>query len=285
MVDGVSDYHLAREKESRKRKRYQKATNDRARDNKNTETRDKDNGALSGGLVVGKHDDCDMSEDTTKADKSSNTLPKPVILDHLTVGINEVTKVLERMVRSHRQTVTAGKPTNIPDSQSQSRPRLILVCRADVEPPILIEHLPHLVAACNSSRCTLPGKAREGVWLLPLPKGAELALAEAMGLRRVSAMAIHDTAPEFLALASLLGNVPFPTASWLIPQVGDRTTILVPTHIKQLRTTAPKDMKATKEQRSLGRAAAKERNKRSKAVISKRVNVTVGSVNERLYHP
>ena len=36
----------------------------------------------------------------------------------------------------------------------------------------------------------------------------------------------------------------------------------MPTHIKKVRTFAPKDMKAAKEQRAKGRVAAKERTKK-----------------------
>ena len=44
---------------------------------------------------------------------------------------------------------------------------------------------------------------------------------------------------------------------------------MIPTHIKQLRTTAPKDMKAAKEQRTKGRAEAKRRKKELKVAESK----------------
>ena len=40
-----------------------------------------------------------------------------------------------------------------------------------------------------------------------------------------------------------------------------RGVALEPSHVKQLLTTAPKDMKAAKERRAKGRAAARERNK------------------------
>jgi hypothetical protein len=43
---------------------------------------------------------------------------------------------------------------------------------------------------------------------------------------------------------------------------------LVPTHIKQVRTSAPKDMKAAKEQRAKGRVAAKERTKKRRELKS-----------------
>jgi len=59
----------------------------------------------------------------------------------------------------------------------------------------------------------------------------------------------------------LLDGVPTLVASWLasIPRPQ-----LVPTHIKQVRTTAPKDMKAAKERRLEGKALAKQRRKGAK---------------------
>ena len=60
-----------------------------------------------------------------------------------------------------------------------------------------------------------------------------------------------------LSLKSLLDKVPILTASWL--SQADTSHTLIPTHIKQFCTTAPKDMKAAKEARSEGRAKAKQR--------------------------
>ena len=74
-------------------------------------------------------------------------------------------------------------------------------------------------------------------------------------------------------------SVPILSASWLSPPSSSQSHghSLVPTHIKQLRTTAPKDMKAAKEKRSRERTLAKERRKatveKSKK-IPKRVIIT-----------
>jgi ribonuclease P/MRP protein subunit POP3 len=87
---------------------------------------------------------------------------------------------------------------------------------------------------------------------------------------------IKNTTPDLEDFQSLLGSVPAFRASWLSPSVlpsnpitGALDPLLVPTHIKQLRTTMPKDMKASKEQRTKGRAGAKRRKKERKAAGSK----------------
>lgn len=112
--------------------------------------------------------------------------PRPDILDHMTTGINEVTKLLERTTRFHSRT-TIGKASDM-ELISKARPAIVLVCRGDVIPPELIQHIPHLVAACNTRRI---GTNAPSVHLVPLPRGAESSLAEAIGLRRVSVVALH----------------------------------------------------------------------------------------------
>ena len=63
--------------------------------------------------------------------------------------------------------------------------------------------------------------------------------------------------PNDLPLKSLLDKVPIVTAPWL--SQADTSHTLIPTHIKQLRTTAPKDMKAAKEARIKERAQTRQR--------------------------
>ena len=60
---------------------------------------------------------------------------------------------------------------------------------------------------------------------------------------------------------ALLDTVPTLVATWLASAPGHK---FVPTHIKQVRTTAPKDMKAAKEKRMEGKALAKQRHKEAK---------------------
>ncbi|KAJ3800175.1 hypothetical protein GGU11DRAFT_774177 [Lentinula aff. detonsa] len=209
------------------------------------------------------------------------TFPNPpAILAHLTTGINQVTKRLEVLVRTRRGGIVDKDthPIGI---------RIVLVCRADVNPPMLIDHVPHLVAAYNST------KPPDPILLVSLPQGAELTLSEVMGIRRVAIMAINvslssvgcccrlilfqSDAPALSSLLSLVTSVPILTASWLATEVAvaelKRSTPIIPTHIKQLRTTTPKDMKAAKGQRASGRAAAKEKKKeKSKPVESRHIS-------------
>ena len=97
-----------------------------------------------------------------------------------------MTRKLESLIKLSRQTVIiSDKGALSPETSSHPHIRVFFVCRADIDPPILIDHLPHLVSACNSSR-----KAPDFVKLVPLPKGAEFTLAAAMGLRRVAVMAV-----------------------------------------------------------------------------------------------
>lgn len=87
---------------------------------------------------------------------------------------------------------------------------------------------------------------------------------------------LKNATPDLEDFLSLLDSVPVLRASWLSqPEHTSNSnpdelgTLLVPTHIKQLRTTVPKDMKASKEQRTKGRAEAKRRKKELKAAKTK----------------
>ena len=62
--------------------------------------------------------------------------------------------------------------------------------------------------------------------------------------------------PGIENIAGQINALPPLLAPWLFPLESRR---LEPTHIKQLRTSAPKDMKQAKEARVRGRAKAKER--------------------------
>ena len=126
----------------------------------------------------------------TLADADTSTEPlksTPPVLRHVTVGINEVTKELESLTKLYRETLPGEAPQAVQPLDVSSA-RLVLVCREDVDPPLLINHIPHLVAACNSMRPRQTGKSP--VYLVSFSKGAESTLAAAMGLRRAASMAI-----------------------------------------------------------------------------------------------
>ncbi|KAK7032256.1 RNase P and RNase MRP subunit [Paramarasmius palmivorus] len=237
LLEGVAEYQRARDLAHRKRKKENKGN----KPNKKA-----------------KHDS-QSAKSTTEDVAMSVDIPlpdQPPILAHTTAGINAVTKRLEAQIRERRSTKIVTEPEHI--SPPRSPIRVVLVCRADVNPPILIDHIPHLVAAYNSA---IPSSA-DPVLLVLLPQNAELTLAETFGVRRVAVIAFEASAPNLENLLSLTSNVPILSAPWLAPPPSledGRQVQIVPTHIKQLRTTAPKDMRVAKEQRIEGRKAAKEK--------------------------
>lgn len=124
-----------------------------------------------------------------ESESTSADSPVPLILKHCTFGINQVAKRLEGQ----------ANPGIIAEVHATPRPRLrvVIACRADVDPPLLIAHFPILVAACNSALAA--GSSDDThVKLVTLPMGAEHSLAEITGLRRVAVMAL-DVCPRLAA--------------------------------------------------------------------------------------
>ena len=220
----------------------------------------------------------DQSQDITPSNTESCIQPTstPPITLHITLGINEVTKALETEIRSSRQIVVTADTTS-DTSQPLTRTSVIFICHADLDNPAIVAHLPQLIALCNSAR---PHGHKIKVVLLPA--GAQSSIAHALGYpRRVSVMALdvspfglwlfqpltvlQNSTPGLGQLEPLLSTVIDQPASWLTSIQG---FALEPSHIKQLLTTAPKDMKAAKEQRMQGRATAKER-RRAKSQLAR----------------
>ncbi|KAF7784100.1 hypothetical protein Agabi119p4_265 [Agaricus bisporus var. burnettii] len=209
-----------------------------------------------------KKDSATTNDTLTDLDTAAWSEPPP-IFKSLIFGINAVTKYLETQIANCRLKTVFQSSTKDMEQASEEHDtiRYLFVCRADIDPPILIDHLPHLVATYN----VLRGSDVPPTILIPLPKGAETTLAQAVGVRRLAVLAIDkkfDVGNERLALANA---VPIVTAPWLSSHPA-RT--FVQTHIKQLRTTAPKDMKAAKTARLLARSAAKARRSSEKAACS-----------------
>ena len=113
--------------------------------------------------------------------------PAPPIIPHITVGINEVTKALERELQSSRRTVITPSTA---DEETQLLTKVIFICYADLDTPAFVAHLPQLVALCNSAR-----SEHHKIKVVQLPAGAQLSLADALGyLKRVSVIAL-DVCP------------------------------------------------------------------------------------------
>ncbi|KIJ66262.1 hypothetical protein HYDPIDRAFT_26627 [Hydnomerulius pinastri MD-312] len=221
-----------------------------------------------------------MTLDEVAADHASTGYGPGAVpaLQHLTVGINQVTRVIESQLRlSRKHTVQcSAQPGDLPEiSQELPTLAIVFVCYADIDPSVLVDHVPHLVAACNS----IPAKEAAGIIkLIPLPKGSESMISQALGLRRAAVIGIHVCgsnvkpsapflatynylqygSPLFATFQDILDSIPIVSAPWLRPSEALAVQPLVPTHIKQLRTTAPKDMKTAKEQRQKARTAKKK---------------------------
>jgi ribonuclease P/MRP protein subunit POP3 len=198
LAGGILEYRQGRVLESRKRKRSKKdikpesaGTSKRAKvvssgtSNEAAETCDgsgSGSATISGEIEVSLGDGTAMDVEALAAEDRG----PPSILQHLTIGINEVTRKLESQIKASRQTVVISDQVAVSsESLSYLGIKVVFVCRADIDPPMLIDHLPHLVSTCNSSR-----KPPDFVKLVPLPKGAEFTLAAALGLRRVAVIGV-----------------------------------------------------------------------------------------------
>ncbi|KZV76934.1 hypothetical protein PENSPDRAFT_645693 [Peniophora sp. CONT] len=256
MVDGIAAYHVRREKAHHlKRKALQIQDRDSSKRRRREGTNNNIERQEEGMNRPGEPDSSDQVNE-------EQPVPPPA-LSYLTIGINEVTRQLETRIRAlHRSgslpsSSAAPTPVAAPAPVLRTPIQLLLVCREDVNPPALVAHIPQLVASCNfQTGIPQGGDQANPVKLVVLPRGAEATLAAALGLRRVAVLALHMGMPGIENIMGHIDALPPLHAPWLVPLQSRR---LEPTHIKQLRTTAPKDMKKAKEARAQGRADAKER--------------------------
>jgi ribonuclease P/MRP protein subunit POP3 len=184
VLDGVSEYQHQRFMENRKRKRKDKASSNALSSKRlklgaeaSVEPIDKD--------VSLAHPQMAQLDAPSVTDPDRGTQASPSIFRHIIYGINVVTKRLEEQTRMVRRPIIAlvgDQPTENPTPGAAVK--YVFVCRNDVDPTLLLDHLPHLVAAYNSTRPS------SYTILVLLPKGAELSLAQALGIRRVSVFGI-----------------------------------------------------------------------------------------------
>jgi len=203
-LEGVAVHHASKATQSREKKRQrdeQSGPNKRRKTSAGNEDGASDPIALRGGTSAAPDEPMSVQEDADQEPVVPTGLP---IIPHLILGINQVTKRLEHQARAYRQTLNATK-TITDNGTSQPPPSgpisVVFVCRADVDPPLLISHLPTLIASCNSSRNTLtdPG-SYPPIKLVPVPKGSESLLADTTGLRRLAVLAL-DVIVRFYSAA------------------------------------------------------------------------------------
>jgi ribonuclease P/MRP protein subunit POP3 len=102
---------------------------------------------------------------------------------YLVIGTNAVTKALEFQLRLARKHVVVDSD-QLPSRPAPSPIVVVFVCCADVDPTALIDHIPYLVAGCNSSR-----NATQPIKLVPLPTGSEPTISRILGVRRAAVVA------------------------------------------------------------------------------------------------
>ncbi|KAJ3093006.1 hypothetical protein HK102_013280 [Quaeritorhiza haematococci] len=100
-----------------------------------------------------------------------SSLEAPEILEDVVVGINVVTRALEKQ---HKQNAAGGKDI----AENNHKIDVVFVCRGDAPGPQFYTHLPTL------------GRLAGDVIICPFGKGAEKALAQAMGLKKVLVLAL-----------------------------------------------------------------------------------------------
>jgi len=161
--------------------------------------------------------------------------PRPDLLENTSIGINAVTKRLEAQSHFQREIQTMDAIIHI----SKPPLSLVFVCQADMQPPALVEHLPQLVASCNSAPATVRRNNEQTnlVRLVTFAQGSECILSKALGMRRASVLAFEVGAPGLEDLQVHAEEVP-------VLLFG---AAFVKSHIKQLRTSAPDRKKDRKQ--------------------------------------
>jgi ribonuclease P/MRP protein subunit POP3 len=152
--------------------------------------------------------------------KPSDIPPPPELSKFVLTGLNSINRALEGDSKIARSTIEAlPDDTNsqfqkhedtqmclddgeMPTSKSQAYPNnhiaAIFVARSNL-PSILYAHLPQLITTASKAHPDKPPTR-----LIQLPRGAESRLALALGLQRVSFIAILDGAPHCKALVDLV---------------------------------------------------------------------------------
>ncbi|KAF9356300.1 hypothetical protein BGX26_005448 [Mortierella sp. AD094] len=160
----------------------------------------------------------DSTATESNSQPTSVSTPPPAILSSIIIGINAVTKSLERSIQN-----LASHPP----------PSAVFLCKGDLAPSHLYSHLGPMIAM-------LPG-----VKLFPLLRGSEKKLSEALGMQAVGALAIKagGGAKEAEDLIMILERMVDPiNVSWL-PKVkppAATTTISTKTMTKKNGATTTK---------------------------------------------
>ena len=194
ILEGVSEYHDKRSALSRKRKRVAKSSCDASAKDKKQKLQKQGSTTYKDNSVSGLVEQpSNLSNGNNNFNVEDTTVKPPSILRHIVYGINAVTKRLELQSHSLRRPTTIIPIPSV-ETQSSLPFKYLFVCRQDVDPTILVDHLPYLVASCNSIQ------GSNHVKLVPLPKGSEIVLAQTLGIRRVTVLGIDVSPIKLLSI-------------------------------------------------------------------------------------
>ncbi|KAG0141218.1 hypothetical protein CROQUDRAFT_674234 [Cronartium quercuum f. sp. fusiforme G11] len=213
----------------------------------------------------------------TKPDgKPAFEIQKPKLQEHVLLGIKSITQMLEFRIRDPKHPIRQNGLT--PDEAATDvrnelttpmkgahRWKCIFVCREDLNPASLVDHLPFTVASVNDRQllAKFPSGSdlieKQSVYLIALPRGSDAKLSETLGIRHTAALAISDSAPGLVHLVTLFhGLLKPPSAPWLSSSISTEPGPLqmpnhflterawIPTHIKHYKSSVPLDMKKAK---------------------------------------
>lgn len=238
-----------------------------------------------------------------EAMETEDAVTKAPVSKPILCGLNCITRQLESYIQ--RQLPRSSAEARLSGADAAHAPSVIFVCTSDVDPPALTAHFPMLVAAYNAtvgavSQSNESSETRR-TYLVRLPQGAEETLADAVGLRRCSALSVDasrlsdafsadeqgdDVARAVQNLMKKLagsGVAPMQLA-WLdaalasvqpLESTGKRnapapTSSFLEPRIKHVRTSAPADMNAIKGERRARRTERKARRKQAASVAAQR---------------
>ncbi|KAH8930433.1 hypothetical protein BT69DRAFT_678851 [Atractiella rhizophila] len=179
----------------------------------------------------------------------------------------------QKMQKKERGVEGSGKKKEKKEQVDRGDARIVLVCRDDLNPQSLTDHLLQMVGSWNAlceeetkadegdeqaerkSSESKPDKKEEKVFLVALPQGSEVSLAKALGVRRAAAISLSSTFPSLQHIVSLLSTNGISPIS--LPNL-NRPTSYEQTHIKHLKTSVPTDLKERKEVKAEKKKKRKE---------------------------
>ncbi|KAJ1337590.1 ribonuclease P/MRP protein subunit POP3 [Microdochium nivale] len=155
--------------------------------------------------------------------------PPPELMDHVEVGLVAVTRRLQGMGVAPKGT-NSSQPAAVDGKTSTKRPYSAVFIARAAQPSILNGHLPQMIAVASKTR-----PDHDPVRLVGLSKACEARLSEALGIPRVSCIALDADAPNAAMLLTFVrAHVSAIPLAWLPEaQVGEFQT----TKINHMATT------------------------------------------------